>query len=770
MKNLIYYATIFLLSSCIPESKTNIPEPTPGQQAMIERKYGMFLHYGMNTYLNAEWSDGTAAPSTYNPPADIESKAAQWVKNAKTAGMRSIVLTTKHHDGFCLWDSKYTNYDIANPDIKIKADIVRAVSDACQKEGIAFSIYYSLWDRHEPLYKDKDPYRYIVFMKNQLEELMTQYGPIAELWFDGAWDRRVEDWHLQEVYDHVKKLQPLCQISTNWTIGKRPADMQEGDSIIFFPSDFRLWDPFLPVKNDPKIYTYKGKEYYLPFECTQTISVLGNWFAHPEDTTVRELEELEEIFYVATANDNCLLLNIPPNIHGEQNPTAIQRINQLAVLHGFDNGKDFPEKMTLPSSLTAGSHAEATSIWKNDTIHHGPDNAIDSDMTWLFYFDRQHWTGPRIDAFVNGVPKNKMILLDYYAENTEIWKRTESYYGQPYLWCYLGNFGGNTMMTGNLRETGKRIENVYRNGGTNFWGIGSTLESFDVNPFMYEYVFEKAWEKNIDDDQWITALADRRFGQSDPQIRNAWNELLNKVYIENAFLGQGPLTNARPTLKGSGTWTVNPHTAYKNQDLFRIWELLLQGRDKSTRDTYVFDVVNTGRQVISNYFLQVRDHFTNAYERKDSKELLERGMEMTEILSDLDLLLSCHKTFSFGRWIRAAEAFGTTETEKEYYKKNARTLLTTWGEKGQSLNDYANRSWSGLTRSYYAPRWQVFVQDVYQAVKTNKEFDEHAFREKMYELEADWMEHDFISSDVPREDGIETAYRLMNKYKDRILK
>lgn len=391
-------------------------------------------------------------------------------------------------------------------------------------------------------------------------------------------------------------------------------------------------------------------------------------------------------------------------------------------------------------------------------------------MTWLFYFDRQHWTGPRIDAFVNGVPKNKMILLDYYAENTEIWKRTESYYRQPYLWCYLGNFGGNTMMTGNLRETGKRIENVYRNGGTNFWGIGSTLESFDVNPFMYEYVFEKAWEKNIDDDQWITALADRRFGQSDPQIRNAWNELLNKVYIENAFLGQGPLTNARPTLKGSGTWTVNPHTAYKNQDLFRIWELLLQGRDKSTRDTYVFDVVNTGRQVISNYFLQVRDHFTNAYERKDSKELLERGMEMTEILSDLDLLLSCHKTFSFGRWIRAAEAFGTTETEKEYYKKNARTLLTTWGEKGQSLNDYANRSWSGLTRSYYAPRWQVFVQDVYQAVKTNKEFDEHAFREKMYELEADWMEHDFISSDVPREDGIETAYRLMNKYKDRILK
>lgn len=221
----------------------------------------MFLHYGMNTYLNAEWSDGTAAPSVYDPPTDIETKAAQWVKNAKKAGMHSIVLTTKHHDGFCLWDSKCTDYDIANPEIKVKADIVRAVSDACQKEKIAFSIYYSLWDRHEPIYKEKDPYRYIVFMKKQFEELMTQYGPVAELWLDGAWDRRVEDWHLQEVYDHVKKFQPLCQISTNWTIGKRPVDMREGDSIIYFPADFRLWDPFLPVKNDPKVYTYKGKKY-----------------------------------------------------------------------------------------------------------------------------------------------------------------------------------------------------------------------------------------------------------------------------------------------------------------------------------------------------------------------------------------------------------------------------------------------------------------------------------------------------------------------------
>lgn len=391
-------------------------------------------------------------------------------------------------------------------------------------------------------------------------------------------------------------------------------------------------------------------------------------------------------------------------------------------------------------------------------------------MTWLFYFDSEHWTGPRIDAFVNGVPKNKMILLDYYAENTEIWKLTKSYYGQPYLWCYLGNFGGNTMMTGNLRETGKRIENAFINGGKNFWGIGSTLESFDVNPFMYEYVFEKAWENKLDDDQWMESLADRRFGSKCPEIRKAWSELLNKVYIANAHLGQGALTNARPTLKGYGNWTTNPKIAYSNKDLFQIWELMLKGKDSSKRDSYVFDVVNIGRQVISNYFLQLRDEFTLAYEQKNKEEVMRKGLEMLELLSDLDMLLSCHSTFSFGRWICAAEVFGKDAAEKEYYKKNARTLLTTWGERGQSLNDYANRSWAGLTKSYYTPRWQAFVYDVCKAMEENREFDEKVFREKMLDMEADWMEHDFVSSDVPRKDGVMIAFSLMKKYKAQIMK
>lgn len=379
MKNrlLILFCLFLAAMSC----KTPAPGPTKGQQAMIDRKYGMFLHFGMNTYLDKEWSTGMDSASCFNPPADLPEKIEQWAAIAKEAGMRSIVLPVKHHDGFCLWDSKYTDYTIAHPSISHPTDVIKNLSEACRKHGLTFSIYYSLWDRHEPTYKAKDPKLYITYMKNQLGELMTHYGPIGELWLDGVWDRKNEDWHLQEIYDYVKSLQPDCQISTNWTLNKRPVDMQTGDSIIYFPADFRLWDPYLPLENDPKIYTHSSKQYYLPFECTQTISVLGNWFYHDNDTLFRDIEDLEEIFYRATRNDNCLLLNIPPDKNGNFHPTAIERILELADKMDIRHGKPFPEHPRKPSTSKPLRQVSVSSIYKNDTLHYGAYCLTDGDVS-----------------------------------------------------------------------------------------------------------------------------------------------------------------------------------------------------------------------------------------------------------------------------------------------------------------------------------------------------------------------------------------------------
>jgi len=176
-------------------------KPNAAQQALINRGYGMFIHFGINTFTDAEWSDGSIPANTYNPD---KLEPEQWVRTAKEAGFRYVLLITKHHDGFCLWDSKYTNYDVGSS--PVKTDVVKAVSDACKKYGLQFAVYYSLWDRHEPSFKDPNPQVYIDYMLHQLTELFTNYGTICELWLDGGWARKPGDWGIDQLYSLVKNI------------------------------------------------------------------------------------------------------------------------------------------------------------------------------------------------------------------------------------------------------------------------------------------------------------------------------------------------------------------------------------------------------------------------------------------------------------------------------------------------------------------------------------------------------------------------------------
>lgn len=227
--------------------------------------------------------------------------------------------------------------------------------------------------------------------------------------------------------------------------------------------------------------------------------------------------------------------------------------------------------------------------------------AIWLQMTWLFYADIKHWTTPRIKSYLRSVPQDKLILLDYFCEYTEIWKQTDSYFGQPYLWCYLGNFGGNSFLSGPVKLVSERLADALKNGGSNLKGVGSTLEGIDLNQFMYEFVLDKAWNSGQTDKEWFLKLADRRTGKVSPEARKAWEILADKVYIQPAQVGQGTLTNARPCLKGNGHWTTKPTIEYQPKDLVEAWRLLLLVKD-CQRDSYEFDLVNIGRQVLGNYF------------------------------------------------------------------------------------------------------------------------------------------------------------------------
>lgn len=335
---------ILLTSSCYTPSSQDtslilpVPSTTPStaQQQQIARKYGMFIHFGINTFHDEEWTDGSKPAASYAPSA-ID--AEQWIQTAKDAGMKYVILITKHHDGFCLWDSQYTDYDVAssgNP-----TNVVEEVAKACKKHGIGLGLYYSLWDRkvNGDVADRKQDAAYNTYMINQLEELITiaeKHTPIVEFWFDGGWVKQNYRWPVMDIYQTIKKRQPDCQIGINWSIGSPenadkhpvlPQDQQEGYPIRYFPSDFRLGDPYLPADNDPKVFTHDGKDYYMPWESTVCIS--QRWFYNTTDHTFKSVDELEKLYRQCTKNDNILILNCPPNRDGQLRAEDIAILKEL---------------------------------------------------------------------------------------------------------------------------------------------------------------------------------------------------------------------------------------------------------------------------------------------------------------------------------------------------------------------------------------------------------------------------------------------------------
>jgi alpha-L-fucosidase len=318
-----------ILHWAIPSVAQLVPQPstTPSkdQRSQIARKYGMFIHFGINTFCDEEWTDGTRPPSTYQPTT-ID--ADQWIATAKAAGMKYVIFVTKHEDGFCLWDSQYTDYDIGSSGNRI--NVVEAVAKACKKYQIGLGLYYSLWDRHlnpDPRDTSLDK-SYNKYMIDQLKELIGithPYTSIVELWLDAGWEKKRSRWPIEAIYATVKRLEPQCQVGVNWSIGRPdnpdpdstwvlPTEQKAGYPIRYFPSDFRMGDPYLPANPDPKLFSHEGKLYYMPWETT--ICMSQKWFYNTKDTIYKPLPQLFELYQIATAQDNILILDCPPDRSG----------------------------------------------------------------------------------------------------------------------------------------------------------------------------------------------------------------------------------------------------------------------------------------------------------------------------------------------------------------------------------------------------------------------------------------------------------------------
>lgn len=450
--------------------------------------------------------------------------------------------------------------------------------------------------------------------------------------------------------------------------------------------------------------------------------------------------------------------------------TEIQKmfVEKESEIYGTDHiyGIDIFNEMIPPSWEPEYLGRVSRQVY--ESLEKADPEAIWLQMGWLFYNERRHWTNDRVEAYLTSFPGDRQIMLDYYCENQEVWQRTEKFFGVPYIWCYLGNFGGNTMLAGNLKTIDGRLENTFVSGGDNFSGIGSTLEGFDCNPFIYEYVFEKAWNipQHRDIAQWVQCLADQRIGTVDENGRAAWKLLVDSIYLAPASPWQNPVVNVRPAFgKHPMTYHASSRIKYDNANLGEVLRLLLEADGRNT--TYSFDVANVTRQWLSNRFQTLFNLYKEAYESRDREKMKSLTAEMTEILDDIDEIVSTQSAFLVGKWIADARKWGATPQEADYFESNARNLLTTWSDAEMVLNDYAARTWGGLVKTFYKVRWTMFFEAVGNALDEGEEFGGDRFTEyykAVTSYERQWWNerlYEFPSS--PAGDAKKIARRLLEK-------
>jgi len=313
----------------------------------------MFLHFGVNTFTNREWGDGTESPSIFNP---IALDAKQWARTAKGAGFKAMILTAKHHDGFCLWPTKTTTHSVASSPFRNgRGDVVREFVDACRAEGLRVGLYLSPWDRNHPAYGDSPRYNEVYIA--QLTELLTQYGEVAEVWFDGAngegpnGKKQIYDW--PRFWTHVLELQPNAVIFSDAGPGVRWCGNEKGTA---GDPNWATVDPTrvpYPGADGPGIidalqHGDRHGTVWRPAEVD--VSIRPGWFNHPaENEQVRSVENLVDLYFTSVGRNGKLLLNVPPTKDGLLHSTDATRLigmrealdNMFAVNHAARSKHDF---------------------------------------------------------------------------------------------------------------------------------------------------------------------------------------------------------------------------------------------------------------------------------------------------------------------------------------------------------------------------------------------------------------------------------------------
>lgn len=345
------------------------PIPSAAQIAWHEMEMNAFIHFTINTFTDLEWGMGSESPAMFNP---TQADPSQWTDILGKTGFRGIILTCKHHDGFCLWPSKYSDHTIQNSPYKEgKGDLVKELSDACRLSGLKFGVYLSPWDRN---HADYGKPAYIDYYRNQLQELFTKYGPVFEMWFDGANGgtgyysganekrsidgRTYYDW--PGTLDLVRGMQPNVIFFSDAGPGVRWVGNEKGVAGL---TNWAMINPDTLYAGKPGIEkllnegSEKGTS-WIPAETD--VSIRPGWFFHDkENDKVKTPEQLFDIYLTSVGRGSVLLLNVPPDRRGlihEKDRLALQGFHDLLL-------KEFKTNLTAGAKITASNYRGEASIF-----------------------------------------------------------------------------------------------------------------------------------------------------------------------------------------------------------------------------------------------------------------------------------------------------------------------------------------------------------------------------------------------------------------------
>jgi alpha-L-fucosidase len=393
------------------------PLPSPRQLAWHERPYYAFVHFNMDTFINREWGEGTEDPALFQPS---ELDCRQWVGVFREAGMSGVILTVKHHDGFCLWPSKWSEHTVARSSWREgKGDVVRELADACREAGLRLGVYISPWDRNHPAY-GAGP-RYDEVFRGQLEELLTGYGEIFEVWFDGACGegpngkRQVYDW--PSYVEVVRRCQPNAVIFSDAGPDVRWVGNEQGFAGETNWCTLRR-DEFFPGTPRYAELTsgHEDGTHWLPAECD--VSIRPGWYWHEkEDEAQKSVEELLAIWDASVGRNASLLLNVPADRRGRIPERDAERLQEFRRAREAIDGEDLASGARVTASNVRGNDARfaATQVLDADrTTYWSTDDGVTSGWIEL-ELEREHYVdrveleeaiplGQRVRAFSVLVP------------------------------------------------------------------------------------------------------------------------------------------------------------------------------------------------------------------------------------------------------------------------------------------------------------------------------------------------------------------------------